>query len=704
MEFFTSAVEKRPVRLKSSTRKWAWESMQGKYGDEAMQTPWVAITETDFIDWDCYDQYDYMIEKIASEAPVRVCEAELVSGSATLGAAIWHNIPAYYNGESVFSSVSHLTLNYATALRCGINFYESKIVERLKDSSLEEKQSRFLKSLLHVIESLRMYHKRYLNATKKIKPEIYKNLLQVPFHPARTFHEAVQSLWFLFSFVRLCGNWPGIGRIDWLLGDYLERDLQAGVLTVKEAREILASFFIKGTEWIRKDTPPASGDAQHYQNIVLAGVDEDGKEVTNQVTYLVLDIVEELGISDFPITVRINEKTPKRLLKKVAKVMRHGGGVVAVYNEPLILRALTNYGYPLKDARAFANDGCWEVQVPGKTGFGYIPFDSLALLQRNTLREYQNIEFSSYESLYCAYLSDLEEQVRAMIDNCVNAQIESISSVRPPYPTSVVSLFEDGCIEKALSYLENGPVYNIVSPHIGGIADTVNSLYTIKKLVFEECKISFREFMGVLRKDWDGYEDLRCLVKKYAFYGTDNDEADEIYKRLLHDFYLICKKNEKGSKVLRFPAGVSTFGREIDWLSSRLASPEGAKQGTILAGNASPTPGTDTEGATAVIKSYCKADLSEMVTGAALDIKIAPQALTGEDGVDALCALITGFVRLGGFFMQVDTVSAETLKRARENPWEYKTLSVRVSGWNARFVTLTKEWQDMIIQRTAHNG
>ncbi|MBO5224434.1 MAG: hypothetical protein J6C23_07980 [Clostridia bacterium] len=706
MDFFTSFI-KRPKRLKASTRKWAWESLHGKYGTEAMQTPFLSVLQENFDSWDNYDKYDYMIEMCAKKAPIRICAEELVSGSATLGAAIWHQIPVRHNGQVVFSSVSHLTIDYYTTLSKGVDFYEKSVKDRLTDKSLDKYQVRFLKSLLHVIECLRIYHKRYLDATKKVKPQIYNNLLQVPFRPARNFYEAVQSLWFIFSFVRLCGNWPGIGRIDWLLGEYLDRDLKSGILTLKQAREILASFFIKGTEWIQKDTPPSSGDAQHYQNIVLSGIDENGKDITNKVTYLVLDIVEELGISDFPITVRINEKTPEKLLTKVTKVMRHGGGVVAIYNEPLILKALTNYGYPQKEARSFANDGCWEVQIPGKTYFSYVPFDSLALLQKRTLKNYENVSFDSFDNLYTAYLEDLDRQV-SDIYRSHQTKWETPSADKKQNtttPTSVVSLFENGCIEKARSYFDLGPKYNVVSPHIGGIADTVNSLYSIKKLVFDEQKVTFEELMTALKNNWEGYEDLRAYVKKYKLYGTDNDEVDNIYRTVLHDFYLICKSYDEKTQSTNsfFPAGVSTFGREINWLPDRLASPQGSKIGTILAGNTSPTPGTDTEGATSVIKSYCKANLSEMVTGAALDLKIAPSTLSGENGITVLKSLIKSFVKLGGYFLQIDTVNADTLKKAQQSPSEYKTLSVRVSGWNARFITLTKEWQDMVIQRTEHN-
>ena len=710
MKFGSASNVKRPIRLSATTRKWAWESLHGKYGKEAMQTPFLSIDDEDFLQYAHIDKYDMMIQKIAKEAPLRICEEERISGSATLGSAIFHVVPVYHQEKAVFSSVSHLTLDYATTLRYGLGFYEKKIAERLKDEALSEKQIRFLQSLSNTMDCLRVYHSRYLQATKEVKPEIYENLLQVPFQPARNFHEAVQSIWFLFSFVRLCGNWPGIGRIDWLLGDYLKRDLETGVLTKKQAREILASFFIKGTEWIDGNIANVrSGDAQHYQNIVLAGVDENGVEVTNEVTYLVLDIIEELGISDFPITVRISQKTSEKLLNKVARVIRHGGGTVAIYNEDLILKALTDFGYPLKEARSFANDGCWEVQVPGKTRFGYLAFDSLALLQNQTLQGYNDIDFSSFEELYAQYLVDLEKHVQLQVQatqDIYSAEPLGLGwSVSSLLPTSVISLFENACIENALSYYDGGTIYNVRSPHIGGIADTVNSLYAIKKLVFEERKLSFAEFMTVLRNNWQGSEHLRAYVSSYPYYGCDHEEVDEIYARLLQDFYLICKKlDDQRLYGFRYPAGVSTFGREIDWLPNRLATPEGTTIGTVLAGNASPTPGTDTEGITAVIKSYCKADLSKMVTGTALDLKISPTSIQGNNGLVALKQLIRSFVRLGGYFMQLDCVSAETLKKAQENPQDYKTLSVRVSGWNARFITLTKEWQDMVIQRTEHHG
>ena len=269
-------------------------------------------------------------------------------------------------------------------------------------------------------------------------------------------------------------------------------------------------------------------------------------------------------------------------------------------------------------------------------------------------------------------------------------------------PCTVVSLFEEGCIEKGLSYLEGGPVYNVNSPHLGGLADTVNSLYAIKKIVYDEKKYTLSAFLEILRNNWEGEEVLRqYLLNRYVYYGNDNDEVDEIAARLLSDFADACT-SFNGKCGYRFPAGVSTFGRQLDWSSQRLASAHGRKIGEILAANSSPTPGSDREGATAIIRSYCKGDLSKLATGAALDIKLLPSSVDGEDGLCALISLMKGFVELGGFFMQPDVVDASLLREAQEHPEDYQTLSVRVSGWNARFVTLNKEWQDMVIEQNEH--
>lgn len=703
MEFF-AVNGTRPERLSEETRKFAFDSLNHKYGKETFENYAVDMDDFEgFENLSSIEKYDAAIEKIAKTAPIRICENEKVSGAATLGLSINHIIPALYKGKKIFYSVSHLTIDFETVINKGVNFIYEKALEAYAKYKGTEKEA-FSKSALNTVNSMKIWHSRYLEKLKeKGYDENYKALLKVPFEPAGNFYEAVMSLWFTFAFVRLCGNWPGIGRIDNLLGKYLKKDLNEKKITIEEAREILAHFFIKGCEWVRGGDY-GSGDAQHYQNIVLSGVDKDGAEVTNEVTYLVLDILEELSISDFPTTVRINKESPEKLLKRVAEVIKLGGGVLAVYNEELIIESLVNYGYSLKEARKFANDGCWEIQIPGKTNFSYRPFDSLCLFQDKVLDNYSGEKvFSDFESLYNSFVNCLKNDIENFVTAKRNESFigkgeqDKDWKWKPATPCTVVSIFEEGCIEKGLSYFEGGPVYNVMSPHIGGLPDLVNSLYAIKKLVFDEKKISFIELMKVLKSNWEGNEALRqYVIKNYTFFGNDNDEVDQIAVRLVNDFADICDSTKNKSGFMH-PAGISTFGRQLEWSPDRMATASGRFAHDILAGNFSPTPGTDKEGATAVIKSYCKADLKRMVSGAALDIKLLPVCVKGEAGTNAIVSLILGFCLLGGHFMQLDIADTELLKKAQEHPEDYATLSVRVSGWNARFVTLNKQWQDMII-------
>ena len=711
MIFSTASSVPRPVRLPEALRQWAWDSMHGKYGDEAVRYDSISLDHIpDFESMSPIRKYDAAIMEIAKDAPLRICPEEQICGSATLGMAIHHAIPATHQGKPVFSSVSHLTIRYDKVIKEGLGAYESEIQQRIEDPSLTAGQKEFLESLLNVIEAIRIWHQRYLLETEQSRPDLHRLLQQVPFSPARNFHEALQSLWFTFAFVRLCGNWPGIGRLDWLLGDYLRQDLQSGVLDLDQARELMASFFIKGCEWIQSDTAPGSGDAQHYQNIILAGVDIHGKELCNEVTFLALDIVEELGISDYPITIRLNRNSPRVLKDRAAQVMRHGGGVVAIYNEDLILQSLEQLGYSVEEARQFANDGCWEVQIPGKTNFSYMPFDSLQIFNKAIgLQEESVKEFSSVEEIYQAFHNKLEQTVDALFQQRVVSAYKQSEigwiSANPVTPCSVVSLFEENCIASAKSYYDCGTTYLVRSPHIGGAPDVANSLYAIEKLVFEEKKVSFPQLIQHLKNNWEDDELLRLFVKNsYVYYGNDNDDADRWHSRILNDFAdMVISCNKKAVTPVKFIPGVSTFGRQIEWLPNRCATAFGYRKGDILSGNDSPVPGTDLNGATSIIKSYCKSDLGKQSCGAALDIRLFPNALNSDSGLNSLIALIDGFLALGGFFLQMDAIDTQTLREAQADPQKYKTLSVRVSGWNARFVTLNREWQNMIIERSSQN-
>ena len=714
--FYTPEGFSRPVRLSEQTRGFAFRSLGHEYGLDTLKNDSVELDGEPGIDaMSPIERYDLAVRRIAEKAPLRICPGERISLAATLGAAVKHVVPAKLRGEYVFMSVSHLTVDFDFVLENGFPGLRREAEDaaaRFRGTPNEA----FSRSVLNTLDSFEIWVKRYVEALEGLRREEQpgrydgniRALKAFLTRPPETFHEAVQCVWACFDFTRLCGNWPGIGRIDRMLGKYLRSDLDNGSLTLDEAREILAHFFIKGCEWVAGGDY-GSGDAQHYQNLVIAGVGEDGLEVTNEVTYLVLDIIEELGISDFPTTVRLSARSQDRLLKRAAEVIRLGGGTLAVYNEDLVIDAFTRRGYDLCEARDFANDGCWEVQIPGTTDFGYIPFDGLAILEKQTFKGYEIDApedcFPDFESIVRAYTENLRDAVKHIADD------QKASYRRDPdggfagtadfFPCTVISVFERGCVEKGLSYYAGGPKYQIRSPHVGGLPDVVNSLYAIKKAVFDDGLVTLGGLFEILRNNWEGSEPLRQYVlNKYEYYGTDNDEADAIAARILDSFADACDAQNEGFGY-DFTAGVSTFGRQLEWAHSRPASAHGRKSGDVLAANFSPTPGTDTRGATAVIRSYCKCPLVRMGTGAALDIRLMPQCVKGGDGIAALVGLMRGFVTLGGFFMQIDVQDPGILLEAQAHPEDHQTLSVRVSGWNARFVTLNREWQNMVIGQSS---
>jgi formate C-acetyltransferase len=261
----------------------------------------------------------------------------------------------------------------------------------------------------------------------------------------------------------------------------------------------------------------------------------------------------------------------------------------------------------------------------------------------------------------------------------------------------------EGCIENARGYREGGPRYTVRAPHAGGLPDVANSLYAMQQIVYEQGRLSYARMCEVLRDDWAGHESLRREVRhKLALYGSDDDAADAMMRRVFETYVTLCERTERADPRILRPAGISTFGREIEWRGRRAATPYGRNAGEILASNLAPTPGSERDGPTAVVRSYAKLDYERLPNGVPLDLKLYPTSVSGEAGVETLIALLKTFVALGGWYLQPDVMDSDTLRDAQRHPERYPNLTVRVSGWSARFATLGKEWQDMVIQRTAH--
>ncbi len=645
-------------------------------------------------------QYAHAAKLVAEQAPLWVHPGALVVGSATLAEARAHFTPLLGNW-----STSHTTVGFDKVLKMGYKGLRAKIQERLSRGGVDAEGRELLESMLICLDAAGIWHQRHLaelekrivsstGQEKETYQRVYKALENVPENPAANFHEAVQSLRFAFAFQKLMGNWSGLGRMDEMLGAYLKKDLAKGDITIDEAREILAHFWILGSEWTTT-LDRGSGDAQHYQNVILAGIDPEGNEVTNEVTYLVLDIVEELHISDFPIGVRINKNTPEKLLKRVAQVQRQGGGIVALYNEEVVIEGLVKFGYPEKVARTFTNDGCWEVLIPGQTAFSYNPKDMLQLMQESLGQKDNEIlsDDLSFEDVYSRFLAKLETQGDIYL-------AEAKHSWRNNSPCPLISILVDDCIEKGRSYNNRGAKYSVQSPHAGGMADVADSFTALSELVYEKKVMTLSEYSKIINSNWQGQEYFRKMVlNKISGYGNDDEKADQMMRRIFDDYTRIIANRKDDGGVL-MPAGISTFGRELEWLPGRKATYSGRLVGDVLATNFSPSPGSDKKGPTAAINSYTKVDFTRSPGGATLELKLHPASVKENKGLNAMVALMKTFQKRGGWYLHMDVVDSALLLDAQRYPEKYPNLPVRVAGWSARFGTLNKQWQDMVIGRT----
>ena len=507
------------------------------------------------------------------------------------------------------------------------------------------------------------------------------------------------------------------GHFDQHLSPFYEGELAAGTLNREQAKELLCCF------WIKVNNHPAppkvgitareSGTYNDFTNINIGGIDASGKDGVSEVSYIMLEVIEELHILQPGNAVHISSKTPNRFLHAACKVIRQGHGYPAVFNPDVYTMELLRQGKSLQDAREGGCSGCIEVGAFGKEAFlltGYLNVPKILEITLNNgvdpvTGKRVGIEtgdpclFSSYEQLYRAFV----EQLNFIIDTKmqVSNYIDRMFAKYAPAP--FLSVVIEDCISKGRDYYDGGPRYNTNYIQCTGLGTTTDSLSVLKKHVFEEQHFGMKKILDALSKNFDGDEFLRqTVLNKTPFFGNNNDYADDIARQVYADLLeaIDGKPNVRGEV---FHLNMLSTTCHIYFGKMMGATPNGRLAGKSISDGTSPSHGADTHGPSAVINSLTKLDHT-MSGGTLLNQRFLPSLLKRDEDITKLGQLIRSYFALGGHHIQFNIVDTATLKAAQKCPEDYKDLLVRMAGYSDYFNDMNVDFQQEIIERTENEG
>lgn len=637
---------------------------------------------------------------------------------------------------------AHLAVNYERILKDGLRGYEKRVKEYKASLALTDPESIdkycFYNAVLIVLEAVRNFANRYsvlaqdlaekeLNQERKIELlEISRICSKVPYEPAETFREAVQSVWFIQLILQIESNGHSLsyGRFDQYMYPYYNRDIKNGTIKESEALELLTCLWIK-TLTINKVRSQAhtlsSAGSPMYQNVTIAGQTIDKKDAVNDLSFLVLKSVAQTRLTQPNLTVRYHKNINKHFLDECVEVMRLGFGMPALNNDEIIIPSFMDWQVKEEDAYNYSAIGCVETAVPGKwgyrcTGMSYINFPRMLLCTMNNGVDLTSnkrftkgygyfTEMESYEELLKAWDKTIREITRysVIVENVIDKASER------DVPDILCSALTDDCIARGKTIKEGGAVYDFISGLQVGIANMADCLAAIKKLVYEEKKITKQELWDAILDDFSSPENKKIqemLIREAPKYGNDDDYVDQLIVEA-YDSYIEEIEKYPNTRYNRGPiggiryAGTSSISANVGQGMSTMATPDGRNAFEPLAEGCSPAHNSDKNGPTAVFKSVSKLRTNKITGGVLLNQKMTPQMLSTEENRQKLELLIkTFFNRLHGYHVQYNIVSKETLIDAQKHPEKHKDLIVRVAGYSAFFNVLSKKTQDDIIGRT----
>lgn len=688
--------------------------------------------------------------------------------------SIEHNI--FTVGNYFYNGVGHITVQYDKVLKIGYRGIIEEAKAELSKVDFSDadcgRKTAFLEAVTESCEAVILYAKRYADLAEqeahecmesKRREELLKiaeNCRKVPEFGAESFYEACQSFWFVQMLLQMESSGHSIspGRFDQYMYPYFKADIEKGKITKEFAQELMDCIWIKLNDLNKvRDKVSAEGFAGYslFQNLIAGGQDKEGKDATNELSYMCIQATMHVMLPQPSFSVRVWNGTPNEFLLKAAELTRTGIGLPAYYNDEVIIPSLLSRGLSIEDARDYNIIGCVEPQKAGKTDGWHDAafFNMLKPLElvfsegmdngvRISVKTGDVTKMQSFEEFYDAYKAHMNYQIKLLVnaDNAIDLAHAERGVL--PYLASMV----DDCIKNGKTVQEGGAFYNFTGPQGFGVANMADALYAVKKLVFEEKKITMQELKNAIEANFGSKSDksyeLTCqivkeisnkgesvseqdvadiynkvkaslgetdyskilnMIEELPRFGNDIDEVDDLARDVAYTYTkpLEQYKNPRGGM---YQAGMYPVSANVLLGGQTGATPDGRLAFTPIADGVSPAAGRDVLGPTAAANSVSKLDHGIASNGTLYNMKFHPSALAGIEGLSNFVSLIRGYFDRKGSHMQFNVVSRETLRDAQAHPENYKNLVVRVAGYSALFTTLSRALQDDIISRTEQAG
>ena len=690
--------------------------------------------------------------------------------------AIEHNI--FTPGNYFYNGVGHVTVKYWEVLEIGFEGIMEKAQKELDGCSVGDgnyaRKSHFLEAVILSCKAVIDYAGRYAKLAQEMAAQtsdpvrkqellvIAENCSRVPAKGAQNFYEACQSFWFVQQLLQMESSGHSIspGRFDQYMYPYYKKDMEAGTITREFAQELMDCIWVKLNDLNKcRDAASAEGFAGYslFQNLIAGGQNKEGEDVTNDLSIMCIQASMHVHLPAPSLSVRVWNGSPHEFLIKAAELTRTGIGLPAYYNDEVIIPALQNRGLSLEDAREYNIIGCVEPQKAGKTeGWHDAAFFNmcrpLELVFSNGMDKGEMVgiptgdvtQMKTFDEFFDAYKKQMEYCISLLV-NADNA-IDVAHAERCPLP--FLSCMIDDCLKEGKSVQEGGAVYNFTGPQGFGIANMADGLFAIRKLVYEDKKVSMKELKEALAWNYDKgldaqsagdmtemimkamqkagrnvdastaegllktfmgmkpgeqktqrFKEIHDMIDEVPKFGNDIPEVDYFAREVAYTYSKPLQKynNPRGGK---FQAGLYPVSANVPLGGQTGATPDGRYAHTPVADGVSPSAGKDVKGPTAAATSVSRLDHFIVSNGTLFNQKFHPSALSGREGLEKFVALIRGYFDQKGMHMQFNVVDRQTLLDAQEHPEKYKHLVVRVAGYSALFTTLSRSLQDDIIRRT----